>query len=130
MNKKPHTIIAAEILILLNALVWFGFATLLVFNLHPALPDSPAARWIMGILAFGCASTLVALTILIEKHFRPAYYAALGLLALLILLTGMDQVGLVDLIYLALTAAPSILLIKDRSWYLGAPLAAGDRSAI
>ena len=118
MPKKPITVTIAFVFILLNAMVWLGFTILVAWNLHPALPDSPAIRWIMGILAFGCACTLVALAVLLAKRFRLAYYPTAGLLALLVVLTLTDEVGLADWIYLILAATPLLLLIKDRSWYL------------
>jgi hypothetical protein len=42
----------------------------------------------------------------------------LGLLLLLAVLTITDEVGLADWIYLVIVAAPLLLLIKDRAWYL------------
>ena len=118
MIRRPFTATATILLILLNALVWLGFTILLAWNLHPALPDSPALRWIMGILAFGCACALIVLAVLLARRIRWVYFPALGLLALLIVLTFTDEVGLADWIYLLLVTTPFILMIKDRSWYL------------
>lgn len=121
MPKKPFTVTIAFVFILFNALVWLGFTILIAGNLHPALPDLPAARWIMGILAFGCAGTLIALAVVLLRRVRPAYFLTAGLLALLVILTITDEVGLADLVYLVIAATPLILLIKDRSWYLKKP---------
>jgi hypothetical protein len=118
MTKKPLTVIAARIFLLLNALVWFSFAVLVATHAHPGLPDSSAVRWIMGILAFGCACALIALVVLLGKHNHIAYYLILGLLVLLAVLTIADEVGLADMVYLVLVFVPLVLLIKDRSWYL------------
>jgi hypothetical protein len=118
MPRRPFSVTATFILILINALVWIGFAAILALDLHPALPDSAAVRWIMGILAFGCGCTLIALIVLLGKRNRIAYFPTLGLLALLVVLTFTDEVGLADWIYLLLVTTPLILLIKDRSWYL------------
>jgi hypothetical protein len=62
--------------------------------LHPGLPDSSVLRWIMGILAFGCAMVLAALVVLLEKRLRVAYFPMLGLLILLTVLTITDDAGL------------------------------------
>jgi hypothetical protein len=118
MGKKPIAAITAEILILMNALVWLTFTGLIAMDLHPALPDSAATIWVMGILAFGCAGALVVLAVMLGKRFRIAYYPTLGLLALLAVLTIADDFGFPDLIYLALVTAPLLLLIRNRSWYL------------
>jgi hypothetical protein len=121
MIRGPFTVTATFILVLLNALVWLCFAAIVALDLHPALPDSSAIRWIMGILAFGCACTLIVFAILLGKRVRVAYFTTLGLLALLVVRTITDEVGLADLVYLVLAATPLILLIKDRSWYLKKP---------
>ncbi len=118
MPKKPITVTIALGFILLHAVFWLGFIVLLAWNLHPALPDSPAIRWIMGILAFGCAAMLIALAVLLARRVRLAYFLATGLLVLLMALTFTDEVGLADWIYLILVTTTLILLIKDRSWYL------------
>ncbi|MGB7539695.1 MAG: hypothetical protein WBM17_14230 [Anaerolineales bacterium] len=118
MPRRPNTATFAFALILLNAIVWLFFAILIALDLHPALPDSAAVRWIMGILAIGCACLLLALVVLLGRRIRMAYFLTLGLLALLVILTITDEVGLADWIYLLLVAAPILLLVKDRSWYL------------
>ncbi len=118
MTKKPITVTLVFALIFLNAFVWLGFTILLAWNLHPALPDSPVIRWIMGILAFGCAGTLITLAVLLGRRNRIAYFLSAGLLALLVVLTFTDEVGWVDAIYLVLAGIPLLLMIKDRSWYL------------
>jgi hypothetical protein len=118
MPKKSLTVTMAFGFILLNAIVWLGFTILLAWNLHPALPDSPVVRWIMGILAFGCACALIVLAVLLGRRIRIVYFLTWGLLALLAVLTFTDEVGLADWIYLLLVTTPLILMIKDRSWYL------------
>lgn len=118
MPRKPLTVTITLVFILLHAFFWLGFVILLAWNLHPALPDAPAIRWIMGILAFGCAGTLIALAILLARRIRLVYFLTVGLFALLVILTFTDDVGWADWIYLLLAATPLFLLIKDRSWYL------------
>jgi lysylphosphatidylglycerol synthetase-like protein (DUF2156 family) len=117
MIRRPFSVTASIILVLLNALVWLFFAVIVALDLHPGLPDSSAVRWIMGLLAFGCACALILLAVLLAKCVRIAYIPALGLLGLLIVLTIADDVGWVDLAYLVLASTPLVLMIKDRSWY-------------
>jgi lysylphosphatidylglycerol synthetase-like protein (DUF2156 family) len=126
MKKFPFTVSITLLFLTLNALVWLGFTALVALNLHPALPDQITVRWIMGILAFGSAGALIVLIILLGKRIRIAYFLTLGMLALLAVLTITDEVGWVDLLYLAIVVVPLILLIKDRVWYL-APTAGSSR---
>jgi hypothetical protein len=118
VKRRPFSVTATFLLILINALVWIGFAAIVALDLHPALPDSSTVRWVMGILAFGCGCALIALVVLLGKRIRIAYFPTLGLLALLAVLTFTDDVGLADWIYLLLVTTPLIMLVRDRSWYL------------
>jgi lysylphosphatidylglycerol synthetase-like protein (DUF2156 family) len=117
MKRRPISVTASMLLVLLNALVWLVFAVIVGLDLHPRLPDSYVLRWIMGILAFGCATVMIARVVLLENRVRIAYSATLGLLALLAVLTVADDVGWADGLYLVLVMTPLMLLIKDQSWY-------------
>ena len=61
---------------------------------------------------------LILIHALVWFAFTPAYYLALGMLALLLILMVTDRVGWADVAYLILAAIPFVLLIKDRSWCL------------
>jgi lysylphosphatidylglycerol synthetase-like protein (DUF2156 family) len=117
MKRRPISVTASMLLVLLNALDWLVFAVIVGLDLHPGLPDSYVLRWIMGILAFGCATVMIARVVLLENRVRIAYSATLGLLALLAVLTVADDVGWADGLYLVLVMTPLMLLIKDQSWY-------------
>lgn len=118
MPKFPVSVYAAIIFLLISAFIWIGFAVLVAVGAHPALPDNRTFQWVMAILAFGCGCTLIVLTLALGKRIRIAYFLITGLLALLAVLTIADDVGLVDLVYLAIVLVPLVLLIKDRAWYL------------
>jgi predicted membrane channel-forming protein YqfA (hemolysin III family) len=72
----------------------------------------------MAILALLTTGLLMGLWLFLRRRSRLAYYLALGLLAVISLLTITDEFGLSDLIVLIITVAPLMLLIKDRAWYL------------
>jgi lysylphosphatidylglycerol synthetase-like protein (DUF2156 family) len=118
MTKSPLSVNAVLGFLLLSAIIWIGFAVLVVADAYSGLPDDPAVRWIMAGLAFGCSGALFALTWALAKRIRIAYFLVSGLLALLAVLSITDDIGWADLLYLAIVVIPLVLLIKDRSWYL------------
>ncbi|MCI0518822.1 MAG: hypothetical protein L0Z70_01025 [Chloroflexi bacterium] len=117
MDKKPATFTAALWLILANALLWLGFAVLVVSGAHPAMPDDPLVRGIVAGLALLASGALAGLYVLLAKRSGPAYFAALVLLLFIALLTVADEVGIWDFAVLLLTLAPVILLLFPRAWY-------------
>ncbi len=104
--------------ILLNILIWFTLGIIIAFDLHSAMPDQPLVKGIMAILSFAAAGALSITLFFLQKHNRVAYYLMLLYLGIASLLIFFDDVGLVDLVALALSILPIILLIKDRVWYL------------
>jgi lysylphosphatidylglycerol synthetase-like protein (DUF2156 family) len=118
MMKRPLTINVTLIFVMINALIWFGLGMLIALHLHPSLPDDPVIRWSMTFLSFAAAAILVGLFFFLWKQIPVAWFLTLGFLVLSGLMSIFDQVGLSDLIVLAINAFPIILLIKDRTWYL------------
>ena len=127
MTKRPLSVSVALIFILLNALVWLALGVIIAANVHLALPDIPLLKGVMAFLALATAGVLLALFIFLGKHNRVAYFIAIGIFVAISLLSILDQFGLADLVILAISIAPMILLIKDREWYLrGKPRDAGS----
>ena len=109
-------------LILINAAVWLSFAIIVGAGWHPSLPPGTNTRVVLALLAALAAGALVVLVVLLRKRSRAGYYLTLGALAVLAVLTVLDEVGLADLVVLGLTLGPLVLLVKDRRWYLpGSP---------
>ena len=114
----PFTRILTRILIILNALIWLGFAIITALDLHPALPEGNLFRWIISSLALGVSLVLTGLLFLISRGSKIAYYLLLGALLLVAILTIMDDFGIVDLIVLTVNLSAIILLYIDRKAYL------------
>jgi predicted membrane channel-forming protein YqfA (hemolysin III family) len=55
---------------------------------------------------------------LLWRRIQPAWYVALGFLAVTSILAIFDDFGWTDLLVLVINLVPIILLIKDRAWYL------------
>jgi len=118
MDKPPTSVPAARLLIVLNALVWLAFSTIIAIGAHPALPDSALLRGVMAILGLLTCAALLVLYVFLGRRSRLAFFAALVTLGCLALLTIADQVGLVDVAVLALTLAPMACLIGGRGWFM------------
>lgn len=98
--------------------MWLIFGGIIAANAHPSLATPPLLKGVMAFLSFCIAGFLVGLFFLLVKRNRIAYFLALGLLAVISVLSLFDQFGLSDLIILAINIVPIVLLIKDRDWYL------------
>jgi len=72
----------------------------------------------MSILALLTSGLLIGLSFFLRRRTSVAYYIMLGMLALISLLTVTDEFGLADLVVLAISVVPFVLLIKDKAWYL------------
>lgn len=118
METQPRSVAITFGFILLNILIWFTLGIIIAFDLHSAMPDQPLVKGIMAILSFAAAGTLSITLFFLQKHNHAAYYLMLLYLGIASLLIFFDDVGLVDLVALALSILPIILLIKDRVWYL------------
>jgi hypothetical protein len=118
MNRFPATVRAALLLLALDALLWFVFGVVVATGGIASIASMPAARWVMAALAWTSAAALAGLAILLSKRLRPAFYLAVVLLTLIAVLSITDQIGILDLVSLAVSVIPLVLLLKDRGWYL------------
>jgi hypothetical protein len=116
--RRPWTITANRILILVNIFIWLGLGIIIATNRHPALPIPSAMKAIMAIMSFAMAGILTTLFILLLRGNRGAFYLLLGFFGLTSLLTIFDDVGLSDIVVLILNILPVVLLVWDRRWYL------------
>jgi hypothetical protein len=118
MNRSPATVRAALLLLALDSLLWFAFGVVAAAGGIASIADPPALRWGMAGLALASAAALAGLAILLSRRVRPAFYLAVILLALIAVLSVTDQIGVLDLVALAISVIPLVLLLKDRAWYL------------
>jgi hypothetical protein len=115
--NRPFSIRLALVFTLLNSLVWLAFGVIIAAGGHPALPNIPLLKAVMVFGAFGAAAVLVGLFIFLRKGSRAAYVLALVFFAVSSILIFFDQVGVTDLVVLALNLVPVAFLIKGRSWF-------------
>jgi hypothetical protein len=116
--KSSKTIRTAQGLFILNTTIWlvFGIVSLSSNSLGEAVPEF--VRWIIASLMFGNAAAMLVSGYAIGQRIRWTFTLALTVLAINILLTFTDQVGLFDWITLAIDLVLLGLLIAARKWFV------------
>lgn len=117
MTPPPLTVTVARLLIVINALVWLGFGVIVLAGAHPAMPDSLLLRGVMIVGGLLAGVTLALLALLLGRPRRGVYLISLTALAILAALSITDQVGLVDLVVLALQLVAIACLLHGRAWF-------------
>lgn len=114
-SDKPLAVRAAQALFLLIGLVWIllGVVTLI------RQTGGAVAAVIIALLMVANAAVMLWLAWGIGQQSRRFYLLALAVLAVNIVLSITDQVGIWDLISLGVTLALFVLLLATRSHYLG-----------
>jgi hypothetical protein len=125
MAHRPLSVSATLTSVSATALVWLALGVIIAVGAHPAIPDVPQVRTSMALGSLAAGAVLVFLVVLLWRRVRLAYSLTLAALIASSLAVFFDDVGWADLIVLALSLIPLLLLIKDRAWYLGA----SDRGA-
>lgn len=123
MTKIPTSVRVARYFILADALVWLVFTAVAASGRHPAIPAAPVVRWSYTVLGLAACLALFGGYAWLSQGGAVVYYPVVGLLGLISVATVLDQVGVLDLLVLAINLAALLLLIKDRRYYLR------DRSA-
>jgi len=125
---RPQTVTATRLLILALALFWLAFGLTVAVGAHPSYRDASVIRWAMAGGALCAAAILAALANQLALHRPLTYWLAVVLLGAMTLGGLLDQLGLADVIFLAINVIPLALLVRDRNWYLTPPPeAAQDR---
>jgi hypothetical protein len=119
MIRRPLSITITITLIMISALAWLSLAAIIAAGLHPALPDAPLLKAVMVVLSLIAAGVLMVLTAFLLHRNRMAYFAILAALGASAVAVFLDDVGLIDIMFLLLDLAALALLAKDRNWYLG-----------
>ena len=125
MRYFPASVRVALALLALDALLWFAFGVATACGAIASIAQPPLLRWVMSGLASASATALAGIALLLSRRSRPAFFVAISLLTIIVVLSVADQVGLLDLVALAVSAVPLGLLLKDRAWYLRPTNAAG-----
>ncbi len=106
------------VFLILHALVWCGFAVICFSGMFPELPGSRMWIRLMGGISAAVGLVFFLLVIFLQKHPKSGFYAAVVMLTAAVLVNVLDDIGLMDLAYLALALIPLILLLMDAKWYI------------
>jgi hypothetical protein len=115
--ERPHTATIALILLFLSGLFWISLGVIGILGLHPALPEDAFLRWTMIISAIVTGMLLWGSIILLMQRKRYGYYFIICFLGVLLLLSIMDDFGIMDLMALMVLLAAFLLLIINRHWF-------------
>jgi hypothetical protein len=122
-QDTPRSAVAAQALILINAIFWLAFSIFATLGLLPGTLSTGAVRWVMAILSLGAAGFLGGLAFYLKRRVKAAYFIGLLSFVLMSILSITDQVGLFDWLILIISLATFVLLLISRKWYLDS---AGD----
>jgi len=79
MTDRTPSVFTAWFFILLNAFIWLTLGVLIVFDVHPALPDEPLVKGIMAFLSLAIAGLLFGLSLFLGQRRQIAYFLTSGL---------------------------------------------------
>jgi lysylphosphatidylglycerol synthetase-like protein (DUF2156 family) len=114
-SKLPLRITLAQVLFFINTAVWIFF--LVLFLSDQAHPGNALSSLVIPVLMGGNALAMLACGIGLGRRSRIFYYLSLAVIAVNILLTVTDQVGLFDYITLLLDLVILILLVAIRKGF-------------
>lgn len=118
MKNIPYSVIAINIFIIINIIIWFAFGGIIALNIHPALHVNEYIKASMAVVSFALFLMLIILYIYLNKRKIIAYYLAIIFFSFESIVLFLDDVGWMDIIALLFSLIPFILLINNRAWYL------------
>ena len=118
VSSQPQTVRIAQGVFGLNALLWLVFGIMGILRLANANTTPMFILWVVTILTFGNASAMLIAGIWLGKRTKWAFFFALAVLGINILLTFTDQVGFFDILTALIDFGLLGLLVFDRNNYL------------
>jgi|MudIll2142460700_1097286.scaffolds.fasta_scaffold507011_2 uncharacterized membrane protein (DUF2068 family) len=113
----PFTIKIARWLFILNAAIWLAFGLYTLVRMSGEGWGSPIAMVVIAILMAGNAGLMFLIGVCLKGVKQWAYYLAIAVLIVNIILTFTDQFGLLDLATLLLDLVILTLLLAARVEY-------------
>ena len=109
--KKSWLVRTAQGLFLLNAVIWLGLAGWSAARISSADPDQRFISEVMALLILGNAAGMFFCGLFVTRRSRFLYAVTLAFLAINLLLTITDQVGLWDWITLGIDLILGVVLV-------------------
>jgi hypothetical protein len=117
ITDKPRTVRLAQGLFGLNTFLWLVFGIMSILRLNQGGTPSSATLWVVAILMFGNTGAMLISGIWLGKRIKLAFFFALAVLGINILLTFTDQVGFLDILTALIDFGLLGLLLFDRRNY-------------
>jgi hypothetical protein len=114
---RPTSVTVARTLFVVNAAVWFVLGLVSLSRVADSTAGHGTTTLIIASMMFGNGVVMLGLGWVIGTRQKRAYYLALAVLAINILLTFTDQFGLLDLATLLLDVLLLAALLATRSRY-------------
>jgi uncharacterized membrane protein YsdA (DUF1294 family) len=116
--SKPRTVLIAQRLFGLNAAIWLVFGILGIFRLYRGSSTPTVTLWAITILMFGNVGAMLLAGLWLGKRTKWAFFFALVVLGVNLLLTFTDQVGFFDILTALIDLGLLGILLYDRESYL------------
>ena len=116
-QTKPQTVLIAQSLLFINACVWLVIAVNSILRLESISNTPMVVLWVVIILMFTNAGAMFVTGLWLGRQSKWAYFLALAVLLVNILLTFTDQVGFYDIVTVLLDLVTLGLLLYDRKSY-------------
>ena len=97
---------------------WVCIGLIIATKTHPAMHISAPWNLLMAGLFIATGLLASGLALLLGRRSRLGFYASIGFLAASVVAVVFDQVGWVDLMFVAANVILFILLLNARLWYL------------
>lgn len=122
MNKRRAKafntrLIIAQALFFLNTFIWLGLAAYVLYDMT-VINNNRLSAVLVGIFMLGNAAMMLVNGILLGKRQTWAYYFAVFVLTVNIILTFTDQFGFWDLLTLIVDLILFVILLSIRKPYL------------
>jgi len=115
--RAPTAVFAAQALFMFSAFAWLFFAIYTLLGMDSADPNQATTMWAIGVLMLVNTGAMVWVAAGLGKQQRRFYYPALALMAVNIVLTVTDQMGVFDWAMLGLDVSILVLLLATRKLY-------------
>lgn len=117
--NTPTSVQITRILSALLGLFWLAFAIIICRGLHPSLSSLPDfIKYSMMAASAIVSSLLFWLALALPKGGRVTFFLALAVFGGSAIVTIFDQVGWVDLFFMAINFTACGHIIKEKTWFL------------
>jgi len=117
-SNIPTSIKVLEILLLINVALWVLFGVYGLFGAESINPDQASTIRINAVMMLVYAGIFLYIVWGINRRKKWSFYGAVIILAITIIMTIFDEVGIIDIAVLVFNIVLLGYLIKNRNYFL------------